>query len=71
MWNESLKEMYYRVKPFFDEIMTKYKDKTILIVTHSGVASFLKKMISCPNYDEKVFYRTDYFQNGEVKKFEI
>ena len=68
---ESLKEMYFRIKPFFDEIMSKYKEKTILIVTHSGVASFLEKMISCPFYYEKVFNRTDYFQNGEVKKFEI
>lgn len=68
---ETLKEMYYRIKPFFDDIITNYKAKTILIVTHSGVASFLEKMISCPNYDEKVFNRTDYFQNGEVKKIEI
>lgn len=68
---ESLQEMYYRIKPFFDEIMQKYKDKTILIVTHSGVASFLEKMITCPSYDENVFNRTDYFNNGEVKKFMI
>ena len=68
---ESLKEMYFRIKPFFEYIATKYSGKTILIVTHSGVASFLEKMITCPIYEEKVFNRTDYFQNGEVKRFEI
>ena len=68
---ESLKEMYFRVKPFFDEIKSKYKEKTILVVTHSGVASFLEKMVNCFKFDEKIFNRTDYFKNGEVKKFEI
>ena len=68
---ESLKEMYFRIKPFFDEVTAKYKDKIILIVTHSGVASFLEKMITCPIYDEKVFNSTNNFENSEVKKFVV
>lgn len=68
---ESLQEMYFRIKPFFDEITAKHKDKTILVVTHSGVASFLEKMITCPSYDEKVFNSTDNFENSEVKKFVV
>lgn len=68
---ETLEEMYYRVKPFFDEIVEKHQDKTILIVTHSGVASFLEKMITNNYYNEEIFNRTDYFNNGEVKKFTV
>jgi len=67
---ETLEEMYFRIKPFFNEIVEKYKDKTILIVTHSGVASFLEKMISCPEYNENIFNSTDCFKNGQVKYFE-
>ena len=67
---ETLEEMYFRIKPFFNEIVEKYKDKTVLIVTHSGVASFLEKMINYPHYDKNIFNSTDCFKNGQVKFFE-
>ena len=35
---ESMKEVYLRVENFLDEIKEKYKDKSILLVTHGGVS---------------------------------
>lgn len=40
---ESLKELFKRVYNFLDEIKEKYKDKTILLVTHEGIT----KVINC------------------------
>jgi len=34
---ESIDEMYERVASFYDDIKEKYKDKKVLIVSHSGV----------------------------------
>lgn len=66
---ESHKEMYDRVKSFFDFLKLNYPDSTILVVTHSGNASFLEMLTSCSEYDPNVFNRTDLFQNSEVKEF--
>ncbi len=35
---EQIKDMFARLKSFYDEVLTKYKNKNILIVAHSGVA---------------------------------
>ncbi len=40
---ESMKHLFDRIYSFLDEIKDKYKDKTILLVTHSGVT----KVINC------------------------
>ena len=40
---ESMTHLFNRVYEFLDEIKEKYKDKTILLVTHSGVT----KVINC------------------------
>lgn len=66
---ESLKEMYDRTSDFYNYIKNHYSDSTILVVTHSGNASFLEMLTSCSEYDPNVFNRTDLFQNSEVKEF--
>lgn len=40
---ESMEHLFKRVYEFLDEIKEKYEDKTILLVTHSGVT----KVINC------------------------
>ncbi len=35
---ETIPQMYNRVKAFYDEILLKYHNKNILIISHSGVA---------------------------------
>ena len=38
-----MEHLFNRVYEFLDEIKEKYKDKTILLVTHSGIT----KVINC------------------------
>ena len=66
---ESLEEMYFRVKKFYDYLVENFKEKTVLVVTHSGVASFLEKMVSFPNYSKEEYSRTDLFKKAQVKSF--
>jgi broad specificity phosphatase PhoE len=40
---ERIKYLFERVYKFLDELKEKYRDKTILVVTHSGIA----KVINC------------------------
>lgn len=40
---ESMKNLFNRVYSFLDDIKEKYKDKTILLVTHEGIT----KVINC------------------------
>jgi probable phosphoglycerate mutase len=35
---ETIQELFQRVYSFYDEILDKYPDKNILIVTHGGVS---------------------------------
>ena len=35
---ETINQMFDRVSAFYNEILTKYKDQNVLIVSHSGVA---------------------------------
>lgn len=66
---ESFAELYVRVKNFYNFLKQNYLNKTILIITHSCVASFLELMIKYENYDENVFNITTLFENSEFKNF--
>ena len=68
---ESLKEMFYRVKDFYSYLKTHFSNTTILVVTHSGVATFLSLVIDHEEFDPKVFNRTDLFDNSQIKQFLI
>lgn len=35
---ESMKDVYLRIKEFLDELKKKYKDESILLVTHGGIS---------------------------------
>ncbi len=66
---ETMQHLFNRVYSFLDEIKEKYKDKTILLVTHSGVT----KVINCyfngiPNDGNLQVLGLD---NCEVKIYEI
>ena len=68
---ESLHEMYIRVNDFLNFLKQNYYNSTILVVTHSGVASFLELCIKYTNFNPEIFSRTDLFKNSEVKKFKL
>lgn len=68
---ESLHEMYIRVNDFLNFLKQNYSNSTILVVTHSGVASFLELCIKNTNFNPAIFNRTDLFKNSEVKYFEL
>lgn len=66
---ESMDTLFKRVYDFLDDIKEKYKGKTILLVTHSGVT----KVISCyfNGIPEDGNLQVLEMNNCEVKKYEI
>lgn len=68
---ESLREMNDRVNEFLQYLKQNYKDSTILIVSHSGIVSFLELIIKYGEFNDKIFNRTDYFENAEMKRITI
>lgn len=68
---ESLQELYTRVESFFKEIVEKYDSKTVLIVAHSGVISFMEKIIGKINFDLSIYDTPTNFKNCEIKCFEV
>lgn len=67
---ESCESFYSRIKNFYNFITTKYSDKTILIVTHSGVACNLELIVKKEKFNETKF-NNHTFENCEIKKFII
>ena len=68
---ESLWELYDRVNDFLSFLKQNYPSSTILIVTHSGVASFIELSTKHAEFDPEIFARTDLFQNAEFKEIMI
>lgn len=66
---ESVDTLFKRVYEFLDDIKEKYKDKTILLVTHSGVT----KVINCYFYGvpEDGNLQVLGLKNCEVKMYEL
>ena len=67
---ENVRDFFSRIYEFFDEIIKKYFNKNILIITHAGVGisalCYFNQFIP-----EKSLIETTYFSNGEIKSFEI
>lgn len=67
---EPIKSLFERVYNFLDDITEKYKDKTILLVTHAGISQaiecYFNGMPDIPDYEhlEKLTLK-----NGEVRKY--
>lgn len=66
---ESLSHLFNRVYNFLDEIKEKYKDKTILLVTHEGIT----KVINCyfNGIPEDGNLQTLGLKNCEVKVYDL
>lgn len=66
---ESLEHLFNRVYSFLDEIKEKYKDKTILLVTHEGIT----KVINCyfNGIPEDGNLQTLGLKNCEVKEYNL
>lgn len=56
---ETIPQMYSRIESFYNEILKKYSNKTILIVSHSGVARLSH------------FYFNGLPANGDYSEFKI
>lgn len=67
---ESSQNFHLRIKNFYNFIKNNYYDKTVLIVTHSGVTSNLQIIINNEKLNEKNF-NTYLLKNSEVKLFNI
>lgn len=67
---ESYKNVFNRVKCFYDKILKKSKYEKVLIVSHGVVVSFLEYIINGATEYIKEFKSNLYCQ-AEIKKFEI
>ena len=64
---ESIKDMFSRVYLFLDEILKKYKDKRILLVTHGGVSMVINSYFNGIPANKNIFNLM--IGNCEVVKF--
>ena len=69
--SENIQSFFKRVYEFLDDVISKYKDKNVLLVTHGGVGiateCYFKKEIP-----EGYLINTDMsLDNCEIKKYEI
>lgn len=64
---ESLDDFKGRINSFLDEVVEKYKDKNILVVTHAGVCLYVRCYFEGePNGD---LYEKYKLKNGEVLSY--
>ena len=68
---EPYESVYQRTLSFYESIKKEYKNKNILIVTHTINASILELLIKNIqiDYDNPLHLRN--FKNGEIKSFEV
>ena len=62
-------ELFKRVYEFLDDIKEKYKDKTVLVVTHSGIS----KVVECyfNGIPEDGNLEVLSLKNCEVRKYDL
>ena len=67
---EPIQTMFKRIYDFLDEIMQKYKDKNVVLVTHGGVShaieSYFNGMPDIPDFDH---FEPRALRNCEVRKY--
>lgn len=68
---ESIESVLERTTKFVNELKQKYKDKTVLVVTHNVVASMIEIFAKYENFDKDKFFNLKLFDNAEIKKFEL
>ncbi|MBQ3420144.1 MAG: histidine phosphatase family protein [Romboutsia sp.] len=66
---ESLSDFYTRVKSVIDEIIDKYKDKNVLIVSHSGTTRMAKFYLDPPDKPINEAYYTTVIDNASYLKY--
>ena len=66
---ENLKEAFKRVKNFYNYLIKNYSNKTILIVTHSGVAKFIEYILNNNKFIKKEFNKLIPYCNCEIRVF--
>lgn len=66
---ECVQDFCKRVYEFLDEVKEKYKDKTILLVTHGGVSRPIESY--CMHRSIETVNETKGLKNCEIKKYEI
>lgn len=63
---ETNDEIFLRVKSFAEEIKEKYKNKTILVVTHRAIAKLLLNILRNENRTHEELFNWDIFDNAEI-----
>lgn len=67
---ESLPELFNRVHSFIDEIKDKYKNKSILLVTHGAVARAIQFYFE-PLPNDGMLLNISGQKNGAIKEYEL
>ena len=66
---ENYEELFLRTIDFIEYLKQNFSNDTILVVTHSGVASFIEQGIKFKKYSAD--FRTDLFDNAQIKLFHL
>ncbi len=64
-------DVYKRANSFVNEVLPKYKNQTVLIVTHDIIASFIEIILTNKQDTYDINKYTPLFKNAEVKCFEV
>ena len=65
---ESQMQVAYRIYGLLDEIKEKYKEKTVLIISHGGVCRVINTYFKDMTNDEFFHYR---LENGKLEEYEL
>ena len=66
---EPVRDLFERVQSFYDEIKTKYKDKTVLIISHQATIRVFNFVIN--GYNENTNFLSFKVPNCAVLKYDI
>lgn len=66
---EQYRDVWTRIKDFFDDVTKEYKDKTVLIVFHGAVSTLARYYFEPESDKEKLYYLG--LDNCEVKEYEV
>jgi len=68
---ESTEELYNRVFGMLEKILSKHKNDTVIIVSHSGVGMAIAAILKNSSIEDVANNSRSMFKNGEIKIFEI
>ena len=65
---ESMEELFDRVNNFYNFIIAKHIDQSILIVAHSGVIKLLECLVKYKKYNKELLDTIEFLDNSCIKQ---